>query len=553
MTGITHVDRDWGVSPCIVRLTTTDNLATVAGANYILDQTANITLANNGAFEWLASDMVAVAASDGTDIFRFNGSDFTTLIQLPGGNGSVTLPVVGDDFVVFDGTLGALKDLGFSASDSSKTKVVMAGSAVVVNHIAKFIDTDGTVDDTAGTAINSGNIQAGLSGVAGTLGSFPSAVTSGELLVAAVTNSSGNFNTTISNASAVGQSQVVSIPDGGTATSNFIISNSAGTQTIATGNLTLTAGSLNLTAGNLVAGSSGHAGTVASFPAAAASGELFLAAVTNATGNFNTTISNATAVGQSQVISIPDSGATTANFIISKSAGTQNITSGALQVNAGAITSGLSTGAFVGLIKAFPTTATSGFIAMQAAVNGSGNFGTTISNATTQGQAQVVSIPDVAGATGNFLVSKTASGTQAVVGTMTFNANPVTVTAVITAGQADLAAAGKVNIWVAPSVTAQIAIIDIKVLKSTGLSGGGGDRLLAVSDGTIVFNNAGITAALLGTPILTVWGGTGNPLAVGASEVSTAGANVFLQYSGGAADYNSGSVMVAITYAQVTA
>lgn len=91
--------------------------------------------------------------------------------------------------------------------------------------------------------------------------------------------------------------------------------------------LTAATGNITATAGNLVAGSSGNAGTVGSFPAVATSGELLLAAVTNGSGNFNTTISNASAVGQSQVISIPDSGAATANFILDKgTAATATIT-----------------------------------------------------------------------------------------------------------------------------------------------------------------------------------------------------------------------------------
>src|ERR1700691_6277493 len=86
--------------------------------------------------------------------------------------------------------------------------------------------------DVAVPLIVAGNIQAGFSGTAGTLGSFPATASKGELLVAAVNNSAGNFNTTISNASSVGQSQVVSITDGGASASNFIISKSAGTQHI---------------------------------------------------------------------------------------------------------------------------------------------------------------------------------------------------------------------------------------------------------------------------------------------------------------------------------
>jgi hypothetical protein len=239
---------------------------------------------------------------------------------------------------------------------------------------------------------------------------------------------------------------------------------------------------------------------------------------------------------------LPDPGAATVNLLLSKSAADQHITVSGLQADAGALTSGISSGGFVGLLKAFPTTGSKGFIALQAAVNATGNFGMTISNAVAQAQATVATIPDPGAATSNFVLSQSALPT-----------NAVAFTVVKTVGQAALAAAGKVNIVAHPSATAQFAVIDIKVLTSTGLSGGGGNRLLSVSDGTIVFNNAGITAALLGTPIFTLWGGTGNPLAVGAAQVSTAGADIFFQYIGGTTDYTAGSVQIAVTLVQVTA
>ncbi len=130
--------------------------------------------------------------------------------------------------------------------------------------------------------------------------------------------------------------------------------------------------------------------------------------------------------------------------------------------------------------------------------------------------------------------------------------NLVTFSVLKTLTFTQLATAGKVNIVTHPTGTSQFVVIDIKVLTSTGLSGGAGDRLLAVSDGTLVFNNAGITAALLGTPIFTLWGGTGNPIAVSAGQVSTAGADIFFQYTGGANDYTAGSVQVIVTLVQVT-
>lgn len=73
-------------------------------------------------------------------------------------------------------------------------------------------------------------------------------------------------------------------------------------------------GALSSTAGDITSGSSGNAGSFISFPATAANGTLILEAL-NAGGAFNTTIRNSV-MGQSSVISIPDPGAATANFLL---------------------------------------------------------------------------------------------------------------------------------------------------------------------------------------------------------------------------------------------
>jgi hypothetical protein len=118
----------------------------------------------------------------------------------------------------------------------------------------------------------------------------------------------------------------------------------------------------------------------------------------------------------------------------------------------------------------------------------------------------------------------------------------------VTCTAAALATAGKVNIQVS-SGSKQYVVRNVLVnYSAAGLSGGGGNRLLAISDGTNVFNNAGITAALLGTPINTVWGGTGNPLpgTLAMDTASVAGATIFAQYTGGTTDYTTGSVVISI-------
>lgn len=210
----------------LVVVEATNTLAEVAATGYVDTQIENTTALNNGLWDWQEGDLVYVIASDGKGLFVFDGDDFSTFeLYSTAGNGAVTLPVVSGDFVMFDGALGALGDTGISPSDATKTKVVMADAAVVANHIAVYTDTDGTVSDDAATAINGGNIQAGLSGTAGNLISFPATAANGSLILSAL-NAGGAFNTTIRN-SVMGQSTVYSLSDIGAATGGIPVSTGA--------------------------------------------------------------------------------------------------------------------------------------------------------------------------------------------------------------------------------------------------------------------------------------------------------------------------------------
>ena len=271
----------------------------------------------------------------------------------------------------------------------------------IANHIATYLDVNGSLGEDASTAINGGNIQAGLSGTAGYLASFPGTASKGSLEVKAVANT-GNTVTTISNA-AMGQASVVSIPDPAAATANFLLSASAGTQHITAGALQVDAGSIS---SGLAAG--GFVGLIEAFPTTASSGFIAIQGAVNGSGNFGTTISNATTQAQSQVISIPDSGATSANIILSKSVGTQHITSGSLEVDAGSLIAGIATGGTAGGLTLYPATASNGSLVM-APVGNAGNFAATISNISSLGQASIYTMPDPANAAAQFMVGAGAT------------------------------------------------------------------------------------------------------------------------------------------------
>lgn len=112
-----------------------------------------------------------------------------------------------------------------AASDNALPILASVGGAVTIGYLAKFIDVAGSIDDVAGTAVNLGDIQAGISGTSGRLISLSPTAANGSLILAAV-NAGANFNTTISNTT-MGQSSVLTIPDPGAATGRFLVSATA--------------------------------------------------------------------------------------------------------------------------------------------------------------------------------------------------------------------------------------------------------------------------------------------------------------------------------------
>lgn len=117
----------------------------------------------------------------------------------------------------------------------------------------------------------------------------------------------------------------------------------------------------------------------------------------------------------------------------------------------------------------------------------------------------------------------------------------------------DLSSAATKNLITADFLGEQWRIIDILVLGLTPFSGGGGDRLLVVSDGT--HNYTLLTAATLGT--LNVRGRLGAatvPYSATFSDMvqpTTAGTNLYAKYSGGAADYTAGIINLTIVAQRV--
>lgn len=299
-----------GVNPRVVYIETNDTLATVTTAGYL-----NKSVQQGFVFQ--EDDMALVST-------KTSPSSTTTQV------GWLEVSKSGDNWSLVP-----------AAAPGSVTLPTIA------NHIATYTNVTGNLSEDPATAISGGNIQAGLSGTAGYFASFPATAARGSLRFVAA-NSAGDTVTQITNASQAA-ARVYTIPDGGQSASSFLLTDSAGTQTIATGSLALTLGNItaaagniaatlgsvaagttvtagtgvtattgNITAsaGNVIAGAAAAAGSVTSFAGTGANEFLRLAAINNAGGDFSVTISNAASIGQSETISIPDAGAATANFLL---------------------------------------------------------------------------------------------------------------------------------------------------------------------------------------------------------------------------------------------
>jgi hypothetical protein len=216
-----------GISPQIVQIVTTDNLATVTAAGYFNKQGQVLQglqlqpLDEVHMFYGYTSN-----SSPGTfEVFTVSVSNNVITLVAWSNPGDVLLPVTSGDFATFNGTTGQIKDAGYLPSNAAKTNVVMANGATIANHIATYTDTAGTIGEDAATAINGGNIQAGLSGTAGTVASFPATAANGSLVLAAV-NAGGAFTTTISNGT-MGQSTVYTMGDIGATTGGLVVATAA--------------------------------------------------------------------------------------------------------------------------------------------------------------------------------------------------------------------------------------------------------------------------------------------------------------------------------------
>lgn len=268
-----------GINPRRIQMVVTDSLATITTANYL---NTNGILPNS------------IYPTDIFDVIY----NFSALTQ----TGTYTQ---------------LLPSIAASTGIITLSQAVSGGNVllpVIANHMAAFNGTTGQIKSDATTIINSGNVQAGLSGTAGYLSSFPSAASKGSLRLTGVANT-GDTLVTISNA-LHGQASVYSIPDSGSATATFAVCAAA----LVNGNVVKASG----TAGKLVdAGYSLKAATTAvwggggAVNAFTATGVTATSIVTAAILTSTNVVSLATVVPTANTLTITFSGDPGANTTVS--------------------------------------------------------------------------------------------------------------------------------------------------------------------------------------------------------------------------------------------
>jgi hypothetical protein len=181
-------------------ITTDDTVAEVTASGYLSEASKNFVTP-------IADKQAAWVYTTDGGMQAYQVSVSGAVVSLIPAAGSKTGSVTDGHFAVFSGGAGTLKDAGYHPSDPTLTRVVMSVAGPLINRIAKFMDTQGTVGpngSATGAAINAGDIQAGLTGgqsgapVFGRLIACPPGANSGSLNVQAG-NNAGNFVVAIIN------------------------------------------------------------------------------------------------------------------------------------------------------------------------------------------------------------------------------------------------------------------------------------------------------------------------------------------------------------------
>lgn len=150
---ITDISRNNGVGPSVVSITTTDDLTTITTAGYLNDQATNIEALNNGAFEWLDGDFVAIDYDGGEDWFSRDAANATFVANTVPGSLSNSLPS-SQIFVGNASNIASGVALSGDATVDNAGAITIANEAVTYPKIQQVSATDKILGrSTAGAGV----------------------------------------------------------------------------------------------------------------------------------------------------------------------------------------------------------------------------------------------------------------------------------------------------------------------------------------------------------------------------------------------------------------
>lgn len=85
---ITNINRAWAFNPGIITISSTDTVLDCLEPGYLIAQADTISILNNGDFEFKFGDLVALSASDSSELCKFEGENFSTMILSSGAGSS---------------------------------------------------------------------------------------------------------------------------------------------------------------------------------------------------------------------------------------------------------------------------------------------------------------------------------------------------------------------------------------------------------------------------------------------------------------------------------
>ncbi|HWY98074.1 MAG TPA: hypothetical protein VNY36_03210 [Bacteroidia bacterium] len=129
----------------------------------------------------------------------------------------LTITPVSGDVVVFSDNMGSIKDSGISSS----ALVSLTSPPASIDYIAKFSSVTGNITSAPGATINAGDIQAGLSGTAGSFICYPPDANSGNFIINCPTNL-GDYSIALELAP-YGQVTNITIPDPANASAQILL------------------------------------------------------------------------------------------------------------------------------------------------------------------------------------------------------------------------------------------------------------------------------------------------------------------------------------------